>query len=112
MKENYLLVSKEGSNPEIIAMPLMLSKGSKDLDDWKERFIFIRPRGSGFGIWYVCNEWTLDTKRKSLNVEAIKESTSRILGISMDWKEEWLSNPTLNKASLDGKTCNTRCYWC
>jgi len=104
VKENCHLVSKDGSDPEITARSLMFSWGSKDSDDWKERFVFVRPRGSGSGIWSMCNGWTLDTKCKHLGIEAIKESANRIISISWEWKEEWLSNPMLSKAGLDGET--------
>ena len=41
VKDDSLLVAKERPDPEIRATSLMESGGSKDLDDWKERFIFV-----------------------------------------------------------------------
>ena len=90
MKKGCLIAFNERPNLEIKATSLMFSEGSKDLDDWKERFIFIHPKmsSSAQDIWSMCNRWTLDTKHKRSSFEAIKESASRIMVPSRDWKEE------------------------
>lgn len=105
VKDGCILAWKERPELEIGASTLMQSGGSKDSDDWKERFVFIRPKPSGSSqeVWSVCNEWTLDTKHKRPSVEAIEESVGRIMKNSQNWEEGWLLNPSLTKAGLDGE---------
>lgn len=81
VKKACLLRAKERPDPDIPTTSLMFSKGSKDSDDWKERFVFSRPKAynSSQEVWTVCNRWTLDTKHKHPNIEAIKEPASRII---------------------------------
>lgn len=100
MKEGFLLRSKkERPDPEIPATSLMFSEGSQDLNDWKECFVFIRPKMSSSTqeVCTVCNGWTLDTKRKCPNVEAIKELVSQIMSPSRDWKKIGFPTPCLAK---------------
>jgi len=90
VKDGNLIVAKERPDPKIRATSLMLSGGSKDSDDWKERFVFIQPRTSGSlqGVWSVSNGWTLDTKCKRPSVEVVKESAYWIMAPNRDWKED------------------------
>ncbi|XP_052196125.1 uncharacterized protein LOC127803725 [Diospyros lotus] len=83
----------------------MQSGGSKDSNDWKERFVFVRPRPSDSSqeIWSVSNEWTLDTKHKRPSVETIEDFACRLMKNSRNWEEGWLSNPSLSQAGLDGE---------
>ncbi|XP_052178675.1 uncharacterized protein LOC127792260 [Diospyros lotus] len=105
VKDSRLLACKGYSNLEISASTLMQSGGSKDSDDWKERFVFVRPRPSGSSqeIWSVSNEWTLDTKHKRPSVETIEDFACRLMKNSRNWEEGWLSNPSLSQAGLDGE---------
>lgn len=43
VKEGSLLVSNERPKTEATTTSLIFSGGSKDLDDWKERYVFTRP---------------------------------------------------------------------
>ena len=56
IKEKNLVPLKEYQSGE--AATLMFSGGSKDSNDWKARYVFIRPWGSGFDpeVWNVFNE--------------------------------------------------------
>ena len=73
----------------------------------RTRYVFIHPWGSSSPqeVWKVCNEWTFNTKRPRLSAEGLMESASRLLRVNKDWREDWLSNPTLTEKGLDGKTC-------
>ena len=95
---------KEGS--EVDTTYLMPSRGLKDSDDWKSRYVFIRPRGSDASqVWSVHNEWTLNIKHPRKEAEDLLEPATRVLKGSNCWKDSWLLTPYLMSKGLDGETC-------
>jgi len=104
LKHKSLLVVKEG--PRVDTTYLMTSGGSKDLDDWKSRYVFVRPWGSDASqVWFVCNEWTLNIKRPRPKAENLMELIIRILKGIISWQDSWLSSSYLMTKGLDSQTC-------
>ena len=78
LKHKSLVDIKGG--PEVDTTYLMTSGRSKDLDNRKSRYVFIRPRGSDASqVWSAYNEWTLNIKHPRPDVEDLLEPITRVL---------------------------------